>query len=190
MRYSLIFLIVARVSAQIYQYDNLLTTVECSQIITDAENYGKKHGWTSKRHQKYPTVDLPLQNLKYYNRFEEIVSPALLTYIQEKFQDYREFEIYDPFVVKYETTGMRQLQPHRDGSVYSFIITLNRDFTGGGTYFLNDKYLAKDLPIGTAIVFRGMDRHRGLPILSGRRFILVGFMRLAQFDPWKAYGRG
>jgi hypothetical protein len=60
------------------------------------------------------------------------------------------------------------------------VVTLNtEDFTGGGTYFPNQKTSLKGEK-GYISVHPGQitHRHGGLPVLTGQRYIIVSFCQL------------
>ena len=87
----------------------------------------------------------------------------------------------EPHVVKYDISRMerRKLDMHTDRSVWTFIIALSEgrgeDYAGGGTFF--EKLNATvHLQRGQMIIFRGRQRHRGVKILYGKRYLLVGFL--------------
>ena len=72
------------------------------------------------------------------------------------------------------------LQPHHDSATYSFVITLNTpgiDFTGGGTRFIKQKVTIQGKK-GWCTIHPGKltHYHEGLPITSGKRFIMVSFV--------------
>ena len=75
------------------------------------------------------------------------------------------------------------LAPHRDDSVVSFVVPLNRmgrDFDGGGTEFVDwtpAPFVAAPELEGTMVSFCGLQRHAGRRITRGTRYILAGFVR-------------
>ena len=83
-----------------------------------------------------------------------------------------------PFiVVKYSIGGQTFLEPHTDGSEFSFVLKLNDDFIGGGTYFVDiNKKISTS--IGSAVIFCGKNKHMGLEITQGTRYILAGFLNI------------
>ena len=104
-------------------------------------------------------------------------------------------EVDDVFLIKYEydpsadPPKQNYLKVHRDDSVLSFVINLNRsgiDFENGGTHFVehtNDKneivpYLVNPRNIGTLVSFCGKQRHSGYPITKGVRYVLAGFIQV------------
>ena len=78
------------------------------------------------------------------------------------------------FVAKYQHNLQNSLQSHKDGSEFSFIISLNdsREYEGG-TYFIDLKKNIK-LEKGDCLVFSGQNKHRGSKILKGKRYIITG----------------
>eukprot|EP01052_Picozoa_sp_SAG31_P013384 SAG31_NODE_803_length_12003_cov_25.248593_9_plen_89_part_00 len=79
--------------------------------------------------------------------------------------------------------GLAELEEHEDGSAWSFVLALNdeTEYLGGGTKFvkLDGKPVFRP-PCGYATLFNGKNRHCGVAISAGRRYILAGF--LAYFD--------
>jgi hypothetical protein len=79
--------------------------------------------------------------------------------------------------------GQAGLEEHEDGSPWSFVIPLNppREYEGGGTQFvaLESKPLFRPAKEGHAVMFSGQNRHRGVPITAGRRYVLAGFLTWA-----------
>jgi hypothetical protein len=52
------------------------------------------------------------------------------------------------------------LAPHQDKTPWSFVIALNDDFEGGGTYFVKREKVWKN-PMGSAVIFHGYLLHGG-----------------------------
>lgn len=71
------------------------------------------------------------------------------------------------------------LDEHEDGTPFSFVVGLNdlSEFDGGGTRFVNLAGLRtfRESP-GDAVIFSGYNRHCGVPITRGIRYILAGFL--------------
>jgi hypothetical protein len=59
------------------------------------------------------------------------------------------------------------------------VVTLNEDFTGGGTFFSKQKVRLQGKK-GEISIHPGQvtHRHGGLPVLSGQRYIIVSFCRI------------
>ena len=86
---------------------------------------------------------------------------------------------------------MRELEAHQDGSEFSFVLALNEqsEFQGGGTKFLEidgEPVFRPDR--GFATLFSGKNRHCGMAISSGTRYVLAGFLSYA--DPGGNSGDG
>ena len=58
------------------------------------------------------------------------------------------------------------------------VIQLNDqgEFAGGGTLFEHVSKDAVTVPAGSALLFCGYHRHAGVPVTSGGRYILTGFV--------------
>lgn len=93
----------------------------------------------------------------------------------------------DMFVVRYDYEGgQKALRGHTDSSHVSFNVLLNEDFTGGGTRFHNRlemTYRDGNPKRGEVLVNNALVFHEGLPVTSGTRYILVGFMSVDRVDP-------
>ena len=83
----------------------------------------------------------------------------------------------ETFVVKYAIGEQEFLAKHKDGDDLSFVIVLNDDFEGGGTYFINAKDRV-EAPVGSVVIFCGANEHMGVKITQGVRYILTGFLSL------------
>lgn len=156
---------------------NFLTEKQCDKIIKEAIDYADMHGWTCKRHNKYPTTDNKFMNTwENYNYVEKKVKDILFKKLTKMFKVNKKYlGINEMFVAKYHMNGQTDLKYHRDGSEFSFIVSLNNDYDGGGTYFDKNKKLYK-LEKGDCLLFSGQNRHCGKPIKSGERYILTGFL--------------
>jgi len=93
------------------------------------------------------------------------------------------------FFVKYEmppvdatTAGKKfyqqSLSEHRDGSVITFNIVLSDscEYTGGGTRFVDINRTLR-LDKGHCLLHCGKIHHEGVAISSGKRVIMVGFLK-------------
>jgi hypothetical protein len=149
----------------------------CKEIIDWAE----KHEWTKNRHDNYPTQDQEFDgHLGLQTNYNRILSD----YVHQMLQDVFSWKVnsdeltFESFIVKYDTKHQSHLDLHHDDSTYSLVVTLNNDFEGGGTYFVDQKALVRE-KIGWATVHPGHHgyRHGGYPIESGIRYIIVTFVR-------------
>ena len=166
---------------QRFCYNKIYTPDICNYIINECEKYATNNGgWTVKRHNHYPTTDLPVEKIP---SIFGLVLETLKTITDKVKKSYGLPEnmlinIQDLFVVKYKDTGQNHLEMHNDGSFLSFNILLShtRDFEGGGTYF--DDGLTAHLEQGDILIHSSRIKHSGLSITKGTRYLLVGFLNL------------
>lgn len=160
----------------------VFTPDECQLIVENVKEHGLKHGWETQRHDAFPTVDIPCQEVtKISNLVFERVNSNILQFISKHF-GIRNLGVQDMFFVSYSQHTQKGLDLHTDGCLISFNVLLNnhRDFTGGGTYF---KHLDKVFMLqqGECLVHDSKLLHAGCDITSGERIILVGFVNTLPF---------
>jgi hypothetical protein len=166
---------------QRFHYEKVYNTDICRYIINESEKYATNNGgWTKKRHNNYPTTDLPVERIPsifglILETLHNIVKKVKKSY---GLKDNMVVNIHDLFVVKYKDNEQNYLDMHRDGSFLSFNILLSdaADFEGGGTYF--DDGLTAYLEQGDILIHSSKIKHAGLPITKGTRYLLVGFLNL------------
>jgi hypothetical protein len=164
---------------QRFTYNKIFSNNVCEWIIFESENYAKNNGgWTTRRHENYPTTDIPIEKIPgvfnfVLNSFDGIFNKIKKSYC---FTEEVTFNINDLFIVKYNEEIQNKLDLHHDGSFLSINILLSdpKDFEGGGTYF-NDG-LTAFLEQGDLLVHSGKIEHSGLPVTKGTRYILVSFV--------------
>lgn len=163
----------------------VITSIECQKVIQSAEEYAKQTGWTTSRHYAVPTTDIPLHDLAdlkpwFYDVWSQRIRPLL----RDQFKlnttastRTRDIYIHDAFVVRYDANGgQRNLPPHYDESTHSFIIALNTDFEGGGTYIHTLNRALKPEVAGGMISFCGGELlHSGDSVVKGTRYVIVAF---------------
>lgn len=166
---------------QRFTFKKIYTPEMSRYIINESERYAQYNGgWTVKRHENYPTTDLPV------NKIPSIFGLILETMntICDKVKssyglnDDMSINIQDLFIVKYEATSQNYLEMHVDGSFLSFNILLNNpsEFEGGGTYF--DDGLTSHSEQGDLLIHSSKIKHSGLSITKGKRYLLVGFLNI------------
>lgn len=166
---------------QRFQYNNIYSKEICNWIVNECELYAKNNGgWTTKRHDNYPTTDLPIDMVKpifnfIYESFKTINNKIKKSYCLPESIN---LDFKDIFVVKYKFNEQNYLDLHEDGSFMSFQILLSNlnDFEGGGTYF--DDGLTMYPEQGDLLIHSSKIKHCGLPITKGTRYLLVGFINL------------
>lgn len=164
---------------QRFNYNKIFSKNVCEWIIFESEECAKNNGgWTTRRHDIYPTMDLPVDKIKNIFNFVLFSFTDIFNKIKKSycFTDDVSFNIKDLFVVKYDEQMQNSLELHSDNSFLSINILLSdpKDFEGGGTYF-NDG-LTVFLEQGDLLVHSGKVKHAGLPVTKGIRYIMVAFV--------------
>ena len=147
----------------------LFNEVELKLIVDKAEEYARRHGWPERRHIDFdirPTNDLTLPMFlaeaewtHVVHRITSVMFPAMA----DKFGlNASDLFIDDLFLTKYESsrTDRNYLGEHTDKSPWSFVLTLNDDFEGGGTYFSDLSEVWRPPP-GDLLIFSGTRLHAG-----------------------------
>jgi len=161
----------------------LLSASECQHLKDEAERHAALHGWQT-RGIFYPTVDIPLHEIPALTEFYQRTLPSrVFPLMARTFGVAAEglaFKDTMVFIIKYTTLahGRPGLPMHKDSSHLSFNIALSTehtDFEGGGTWIhlLNDTVTHHQ---GEALIHHSRVWHEGLPITSGVRYVLVGFI--------------
>ena len=176
-------------SLELVRSYQILDTASCRLLIKAAEKAAEaRGGWTTDRHKKAATTDLPFSLLggERQSSFEhwkknfvqQILGPILLRDYEATFTGFN-----DLFLVKYSagTDDQRALHLHRDGTLLSFVLQLNDDFEGGGTQVPS---LGQTLlhGVGDLCIHCGWLRHGGAPVTAGERYVLIGFCDIDA--PW------
>lgn len=164
---------------QKFRIDNFYQKDMCKWLIAESEKYAAANGgWTKKRHNKYPTTDIPVNRVQTIFGFLLISIETILQRIKHFYQlGEINFNINDMFVVKYNENDQTELEPHKDGSFISFNIMLSdsSEYNGGGTHFKDDDKIYF-LERGDLIIHSSRLEHSGMKITKGTRYILVGFI--------------
>ena len=169
----------------------LFSDAFCNELIKETEKYGKwSPGGDDKRPdnrlggvvENVPTQDIHLNQINFDKQWEHIVFNYIAPIASHIYDGYSTKSINISFVIKYSVDGQKELKYHHDSSTYTLKVALNRrniDFEGGGAYFL--KYKASDgdyMDRGMGIIHPGKltHKHKGVPITSGTRYVLVSFI--------------
>jgi hypothetical protein len=153
----------------------------CDWIIKESERYAIENGgWTTTRHIKYPTTDLPLNKITSIFPFVVESFNNIVQFIKTSYclDDNHIFNVSDIFIVKYDANRQSNLELHTDYSEISVNILLSdpKDFEGGGTYFEDE--ITTFLEKGDVLIHGGQTKHSGLEITKGKRYILVAFIHI------------
>ena len=156
----------------------------CEELIEEAEIYGnwssgiKKDKRLAGGIENVPTRDIHLNQLELDLQWNKILFTYISKIASHLYSNYTTKSTNIVFIVRYTLDTQKFLEPHHDSSSYTVLFTLNDKFTGGGTHFLRQNYVSKNLPIGSCSIHPGKltHYHSGLEIKSGKRYILVGFI--------------
>lgn len=153
----------------------------CEFIIEEAEAC---NCWTFNRHENYPTTDMLLETLRLKETYVEILKEYFWDIAVDKYkleEPYWKNLHSENFLARYHPFAQYHLGLHHDHSQITTVVTLNEDFTGGGTYFSKQKTRLQGKK-GWISIHPGQitHRHGGLPVLSGQRYIIVSFCRIQE----------
>jgi len=171
----------------------MFTPSEAGAILDDAKRIGAAIGW-SDRGVSLPTQDVLVQNLSKESQdaVHRAIREQLLPFARRQYPELNAAFDKQPyprpgnlFIVRYSAAsqrpGGRGLKMHKDETALTFNLCLSPTdgFAGGGTYFPAaasdvDGILLRPTP-GQCLVHDGNIKHAGNEVLSGERFILVGF---------------
>jgi len=171
----------------------MFSAEETQNILDDAQRIGASIGW-SDRGVSLPTQDVLVQNLSKESQecVHRAIREQLLPFARRHYPHLNAAFDKQPyprpgnlFIVRYQSTsarpGGRGLKLHKDETALTFNLCLSPldGFTGGGTYFPAmsadvDGILLRPNP-GCCLIHDGNIKHAGNEVVSGQRFILVGF---------------
>ena len=169
----------------VLELPNLIDADMAESFILYAEEYAEENGgWGTRRHDLYPTTDININDiLQLVYPVHNIVYRDIIPRIVDEFNlDKNLLGIYEVFIARYSAeieSHQRHLELHADGSDFSFVITLNGGFTGGGTIFNQTGAVYNPGP-GGAIAFCGKRFHGGAHVTGGTRYILAGFLNYGE----------
>jgi len=131
-------------------------------------------------YEPVPTVDVHLTQVGFRPIWDNMLKTVIGPLCEKFFVGFNTKGTNISFVVKYSMDGQKHLRPHHDASSYTINVALNdqSEYSGGGTHFIVSDYKKIGAPIGTMLIHPGRctHYHSGLPITSGERYILVGFI--------------
>lgn len=129
-------------------------------------------------YENHPTDDIHLNQIGMEQTWKQMVNGLVSQIANYCYTGYATKNINISFIVRYTMDHQKELGPHHDSSTYTINIALNSDYEGGGCEFIRQNYKHTNTPIGYATIHPGKltHYHRGIPITSGQRYILVSFI--------------
>jgi tetratricopeptide (TPR) repeat protein len=159
---------------QAFVTKEVISRETCQQVIRWAES-GE---WTTQRHYAVPTHDVPVHTVpKLLDWSKRLFKTSIQPILVSQFGLSPHFYIHDAFCVKYEGGSFSNHLPiHVDESTHSFVLALNDDYEGGGTYFY-DEDTTVHLKTGDLLSFKGDSVYHGGEVLTqGTRYIIAAFL--------------
>ena len=159
------------------------TDTFCKYLIDECEKYGKwsngenKDNRLNSGYENVPTRDIHLKQIGLGDVWKEFVTKYISRVASKTFNNINTRGYNIAFVVKYTMDTQKDLKPHHDSSIHSTVTCLNNEFTGGGTHFIRQKYIHNPKTLGMTSIHPGRctHYHEGLPIKSGKRYLLISF---------------
>lgn len=150
----------------------------CQEVIKIAESLNK---WETDRHDYYPTIDVLLEKIGLNDVYDRVLKEyGYECAIHMWGLDGKNWPNMksENFMIKYTEDRQGHLSLHHDYSDISFLLALNDEYEGGGTYFHRQKTLHKGKP-GYISLHPGAitHKHGGRPVKKGKRYIIVSFCR-------------
>ena len=165
----------------------------CDALVRVVEKYGDWDSYSKGGYGKGMT--LPLE---FMPTLEKQYSDALKKYLYPMarilFPTFEPTHHDRPYILRYRTDRDKQqkMDAHYDGEPMACILTLNRNFKGGGTFFPKWNYTALAKP-GEIIVYPGglSHLHGGKKITKGRRYAILNALYDRELNgegttPWEA----
>jgi len=153
----------------------------CEDVIKLAE---WNNQWGTNRHASYPSTDILLEDLneRVFKDYKAHVNKFIRPMLIEKYRlnpDNNVLWYYEIFLAKYTPEAQSYLGAHHDATDLTLVHTLNDDFQGGGTYFIDQGMLLKG-NTGDMSVHPGKytHYHAARPVTEGTRYIIVTFINI------------
>jgi hypothetical protein len=85
----------------------------------------------------------------------------------------------DIFIAEYVSgSNFPGIDTHRDGADFGFVIKLNSNTVGGGTWYASLDSVPFHLEIGDVTLHPSFLAHAGFPVTEGTRYIIGGFVNV------------
>lgn len=174
-------------AARVHVQPSIFTAAECASAVRIAE---RADVWVEKRHDLYPTDDFSVDDVPELANVSRAVDARVLPFLREAFgvRDDLELRVDDLFFIRYTAAGQSGLKMHGDSTTLSFSLALSEShaYTGGGIQF---ELLEETIRVtqGTVVMHPSKLQHKGADVLSGTRYVLVGFVSVGD-DELLTYG--
>ena len=149
-------------------------------------------GWRKFRQPAYPLTDLQVESDPFTNDELDWIQDKLdkrLAPLLQRIYGVPPSSLLAPgqLLVRYEQGVHTNIKRHTDDQHLSYNILLSKNFTGGGTKFWNrmtNTSIVHVNPtrIGQVLINTGLIDHEGVPVETGTRFIVVGFISVDRKD--------
>ena len=156
---------------------------DCAFLIREGERIALlRGGWCTQRHSGVPTTDIPFSQLggdkkPLFTRWKKRLEKNIIAPILRRDYDMEFLAFRDLFLVRYHPQEQAFLRVHRDETPVSFVLQLNEDFQGGGTY-IDSLGTSLNHNTGDLCIHSGWLRHGASTITAGVRYVLIGFCRV------------
>lgn len=169
--------------AIIIQYPDLLSAQECAFVTASAEAHGRRHGWTTRRHGKYSTEDIPLQDIDALRGLDMVIEKRIAHVAQRHFHG--KLVAVDTFVVRFTEGHQVALEWHRDGAEVTYNVALSSsvDYLGSGVHFpsAQPEGVKKESlgglvirpPLGSVLLHPAKLLHESVNLNQGTRYVLI-----------------
>ena len=113
----------------------LWSAAQCDAALKSCLAAARYHGWSTRRHKSFATVDLPIwQATDASEAVRRSLADEILPALARAYGvDLATLALSEAFLIRYSASGQSELGFHRDGHVFSCNILLNDGFEGGGT---------------------------------------------------------
>lgn len=153
----------------------------CNTIIEEANNYASLNKWNDDGFKNFKTYGIEFDKLEnIHSHFVKEYISKIFNYIISAYSipNFVNFDLTALNITKYSQDLKPGLEIHADGAFLTFIIALNHytEYTGGETYFNDGTQTV--LNKGEMLVHCGKIPHGANPVISGERYILIGFINL------------
>jgi len=168
---------------QRFTHRSILTPIMCEWIIHEAEQYAFKNGWTTDRHDQYPTTDIPVERIHSVFTFMLLFIKTIDELVCKSYNvEIEKVNIKDIFIAKYDANNQNSLNMHTDGmdSNISISILLNDGFEGGNLIYADD--IISHGEKGDVVMHTCHHTHGVTPVTKGVRYALVMFLEMKYID--------